>query len=113
MRRLQLTIALLSLLFVGSVEAQTQTVHYTWTPPTTGSAVHHYLVQHSINGGEWAQLASVTAAAYDLVATNLESHQIRVCAVDAIDRPGPWSEPSDPYTPDAGAPGGCGKPAKS
>jgi hypothetical protein len=113
MRRISILVALVVLLFIGSLEAQTQTVHYTWTPPTTGSAVHHYLVQHSLNGGAWVQVASVTAPAYDLAESNLDSHSIRVCGVDKVDRQGPWSTPSDLDTPDAGPPGGCGKPGKS
>ena len=106
-----LIVVALATLIAPAVFAQTtQTVHYTWTAPTTGSAVHHYIVQHSIAGGAWVQVASVTTLTYDLAATYLESHQIRVAGVDALSRQGLWSLPSDAYTPDAGAPGQPGKP---
>jgi hypothetical protein len=92
--------------------AQTTTmqVSYTWTAPTTGSPVDHYVVQHSINGGAWVQVATVTTTAYVLTATIGEPHQIRVAGVDAQGRQGVWSTASDAYTPDAGAPGQPGKP---
>ena len=38
------------------------------------------------------------------------TYVIRVAAIDAQGRQGVWSADSDPYTPDLGAPGGCGKP---
>jgi len=91
-------------------QTSTQQVTYTWTAPTTGSPVHHYLVQHSVNGGAWVQIASVTTNTYVLAATIGEAHQIRVAGVDASDRQGVWSLPSDAYTPDPGAPGQPGKP---
>ncbi len=50
---------------VAFAQTTTQQVTYTWTAPTTGSAVDHYLVQHSINGGAWVQIASVTTLSYD------------------------------------------------
>lgn len=112
MRKLLLALSLVMMLSVGSVDAQVQTVHYSWTAPTTGSAVHHYIVQHRIGDGAWIQVASVTTLTYDLAATNLDAHQIRVAGVDALDRQGLWSEPSESYTPDAGAPGGCGRPVR-
>jgi hypothetical protein len=105
-----LIVVALATLIAPAALAQTQTVHYTWTAPTTGSAVHHYIVQHAIAGGAWVQVASVTTLTYNLAATYLESHQIRVAGVDALSRQGLWSVASDAYTPDAGAPGQPGKP---
>jgi hypothetical protein len=111
-RKLLLAPSLIIMLSVGSVEAQVQTVHYSWTAPTTGSAVHHYIVQHKIGDGAWISVASVVTLTYNLAATYLESHQIRVAGVDVLSRQGLWSEPSESYTPDAGAPGGCGQPVR-
>ena len=105
-----IVIALATLIAPAALAQTTQTVHYTWTAPTTGSPVHHYLVQHAIAGGAWVQVASVTTLSYDLAATYLESHQIRVAGVDALSRQGIWSLASDAYTPDSGAPGQPGKP---
>jgi hypothetical protein len=72
--------------------------------------VNHYIVQHSIAGGAWTQIASVTTTTYVLAATIGEAHQIRVAGVDAQSRQGVWSTASDAYTPDPGAPGMPGKP---
>ncbi len=90
--------------------AQTMDVAYQWTAPTTGSAVAHYVVQRSIDGGAWAQVATAPTVNYTLAATIGVSHRIRVAGVDAAGRQGPFSLPSDPYTPDPGAPGQPGKP---
>ena len=91
--------------------AQTTTdLTYQWPAPTTGSPVAHYVVEHSVDGGTWTQVDTVTTNQYVLTATYGQSHRIRVAAVDSQSRQGPWSEASDPYTPDAGAPGQPGKP---
>ncbi len=90
--------------------AQEIPVSYTWTAPTTGTPVEFYVVQHSVNGGQWTQVDTSTENTYTLSATAGESHQIRVAGVDADDRQGPFSVASDPFTPDAGAPGQPGKP---
>lgn len=97
--------------FAAAAQAQTETtVNYTWTAPTTGSAVDHYVVEHSIDGGNWTQVATVSTNTYSLTATYGNAHQIRVAAVDASSRQGPFSQASNAYTPDAGAPGQPGKP---
>lgn len=95
----------------GSSIAQTEMpVAYTWTVPTTGTAVEFYVVEHSVDGGNWTQIATSTENTYTLNATVGQSHRIRVAGVDASNRQGPYSLPSDPYLPDAGAPGQPGKP---
>jgi hypothetical protein len=95
----------------ASALAQTDIpVNYNWTAPSTGSPVDHYIVEHSVNGGTWTLVATATENSYTLTATTGQSHQIRVAAVDADDRQGPYSLSSDPYMPDAGAPGQPGKP---
>lgn len=95
----------------GAAQAQTEVqVQYQWTAPTTGSPVDHYVVEHSVNGGAWTQIATTSATTYTLSATVGNSHQIRVAGVDAADRQGTYSASSDPYTPDLGAPGQPGKP---
>jgi hypothetical protein len=95
----------------GSSFAQTEMpVTYTWTAPTTGTPVEFYVVQHSVDGGNWTQIDNSTDNTYTLSATVGQSHQIRVAGVDADNRMGPMSVASDPYLPDAGAPGQPGKP---
>ncbi len=105
---------LTTILLAAPASAQTTTVNvsYSWTAPTTGSAVDHYVVEQSIDGGNWAQIATASTNSYTLAATVSHAHQIRVAAVDASDRQGPYSVASDSYTPDAGAPGQPGKPIR-
>ena len=99
-------------LLAAPASAQTVNVSYSWTAPTTGSAVASYVIQQSIDGGAWAQVATSSTTSYTLAATTGHSHRIRVAGVDAQARQGIWSDPSDPYTADAGAPGQPGKPIR-
>jgi hypothetical protein len=104
-------VLLAAILPAASAMAQTEiAVSYTWTAPTTGTAVEYYVVEHSVNGGQWTQVDTTTENSYTLNATLGQSHQIRVAGVDAENRQGPFSNASDPYMPDAGAPGQPGKP---
>jgi hypothetical protein len=111
---LKITIfAVLLAVFLPAASSFAQTevqVNYTWTAPSTGSPVNHYIVQHSVNGGSWTQIGTSNDNTYTLTATVGQSHQIRVRGVDDQNREGLWSEASDPYLPDAGAPGQPGKP---
>lgn len=103
--------ALAVILMAGGAALAQEQVTYTWTAPTTGSPVDHYVVQHSVDGGAWVTVATdVTETTYVLSAEYDHQHQIRVAGVDAQGRQGPFSEPSDPYTPTLGAPGQPGKP---
>ena len=107
-----LTVGLLCLtLGEGAALAQTEvSVNYTWTAPTTGSPVDHYVIQHSLNSGAWTQIATSSGNTYTLIASIGDSHQIRVAGVDDQARQGPFSMASDPYTPELGPPGQPGKP---
>lgn len=104
-------LTVLSLLaFAATAQAQEE-VTYTWSAPTTGSAVDHYVVQHQEDGGDWVIVSSnVTTNEYVLTADYDVEHSIRVAGVDALDRQGPWSVAADPYTPTLGAPGQPGQP---
>ncbi len=94
-----------------SAMAQTEMdVAYSWTVPTAGTAVVHYVVEHSVDGGAWTQIATTSTNSYTLSAAVGLSHQIRVAGVDAASRQGPFSVPSDAYLPDPGAPSAPGKP---
>ncbi len=107
-------VALGVVLAAAAATAQTtENVNYSWTAPTTGSPVVTYVVQHSVDGGPFTTIASVSSNAYTLAASVGHAHRIRVAGVDAQSRQGVWSEASDPYTPpipDPGAPGQPGKP---
>ncbi len=95
------------------VSGQTTTMNFTysWTAPTTGSPVHHYEVQRSSdNGTSWTSVTTTTTASVVLALNVGTTYLVRVRALDAQGRAGPWSASSDPNTPDAGPPGACGKP---
>ncbi len=101
----------LSILALAATAAAQEEVTYTWSAPTTGSPVDHYVVQHSEDGGNWVTVDNnahsneyVLTAAYDT------EHSIRVAGVDGQGRQGPWSVASEPYTPTLGAPGQPGQP---
>lgn len=106
--------ALTALAIPGLAPAQTidtMSVSYQWSAPTTGSTVDHYVVEHEINGSNsWTTEGQTDTNSYTLELTVGQSHRIRVAAVDAEGRQGPWSVPSDSHSPDPGAPGQPGKP---
>jgi hypothetical protein len=108
-------VAALALLAPLTIIAQTTTMtqSYTWAAPTTGAPVHHYEVQKSTdNGTTWIDVGTVTTGSATLTLPVLVSVIIRVRAVDATSRVGVWSPVSDPYLPDPGPPGACGKPSR-
>lgn len=100
----------LSLLAALPAAAQTVNVTASWTAPTEGSPVHHYVLQLSTDGGPFVTVGSVTGLSYALELNVGSTYVARVAGVDAQDRQGPWSEESDPYSPDIGPPGQPGKP---
>jgi len=112
-RTLLITTLGLAFMVLGQGAAQAQTtmdINYSWSAPTTGSPVDHYIVEHSVDGGAWSEIGSASSNSYTLTATVGNSHRIRVAGVDAQGRQGTFSIASDPYTPDAGPPGQPGKP---
>lgn len=105
-----------AMLIALTVSAQTTAVQttFTWTAPTTGSACHHYDVQQSVSGGTWTDRVEKPATTSLAITASVGIPiQIRVRGVDVLGRAGVWSDPSDGWTPDAGAPGACGKPSRS
>jgi hypothetical protein len=112
-KRLVLTAACAAILLLatGGAALAQEAVDYTWTAPTTGSPVDHYVVQHSQDGGTWVTIdENVPSNSYTLTAAYDVEHSIRVAGVDAEGRQGPWSVASEPYTPSLGAPGQPGQP---
>jgi len=108
-------LALLALTIASPALAQTtsMTFTYLWTPPTTGSPVHHYEVDISANSGStWQTVASPTTPTAMIALAVGGTYIVRVRGVDAASRPGPYSVNSDPNTPDPGAPSAPGKPAR-
>ncbi len=104
-------LALLGAVAAAPAAAQT-TVEVTasWNAPTEGSPVEHYVFQLSTDGGPFVTVGSVTTTSYTLDLDVDHTYVARVAGVDAEDRQGPWSEASDPYSPDVGPPGAPGKP---
>lgn len=102
---------LLLALVVPAVAVAQDYVDWTWTAPTEGAPVVYYVIEVSVNGGAFAPAGTVAENAWtmmDLVHGN--TYIVRVAGVDALDRMGPFSAESDPYTHDAGAPGPPGRP---
>lgn len=107
-----LAAALLIPLVVGG-QTTTINVTYTTTAPLTGSPVHHYVWQTSANGTAWTTLAQTTTGLSITIAAPVGVNLLVQCAgVDASARQGAWSEVSDPFAPDAGAPAAPGKPIR-
>jgi hypothetical protein len=105
------TLTAFAILAVGTAAQAQESVSYTWTAPTTGAPVDHYVVQHSEDGGAWVTVDDdVPTNTYELTAAFDVEHRIRVAGVDAQGRWGPWSVASEPYTPTLGAPGQPGQP---
>lgn len=105
--------AILALLIFTTGQALAQTEmegRYTWTVPEGGSPVVQYVVQHRVDGGDWVTVGTSPTNTYTLMLTVGQSHEMRVAGVDAENRTGPFSVPSDPYVPDPGAPAQPGKP---
>jgi len=107
---------LIALLMLASVTVSAQTTvmptTYSWTPPTTGSPVHHYIVSLKAGDAAWVTVGTPTIPTYVVPCVPAVVNIVRVQAVDAAARISVWSEPSLEYTPDAGAPGACGKPIR-
>ena len=116
MKNRTLTLVLLALLSLSllaaapAVAQTTVTLEYTWDAPQTGSPVDHYVIEHSVNGGPFVQVGTSSTNTFILEATVGDSHRVRVAGVDDQNRQGPFSLPSDPYTPDVGPPGQPGQP---
>jgi hypothetical protein len=107
---------LIAVLMLASVTVSAQTTvmptTYSWTAPTTGSPVHHYIVSLKAGEAAWVTVGTPTAPTYMVPCVPGVVNIVRVQGVDSAGRIGLWSDPSLDYTPDAGAPGACGKPAR-
>lgn len=106
-------LSLMTVVLLTGSQALAQTemeASYTWTVPEGGSTVVQYVVQHRVDGGTWTNIGTAPTNTFTLMLAVGQSHEIRVAGVDAQDRQGPFSVPSDPYVPDPGAPQQPGKP---
>lgn len=106
-------LCLFLLTLAGAAGAQTE-VEATagWSPPTYGTPVVHYVVQHSVNEGAWATVGTTTETQYTLTISFSDDHRVRVAGVDAEGRQGPFSLPSNTYNPSDGAVTGPAQPGQ-
>lgn len=74
-------------------------VSASWSPPTEGSPVEHYILQISRDGGPFETVATTPDTTYQVELEHESTYIARVAGVDAQQRQGPWSEPSEPYSP--------------
>ncbi len=110
--KLSLLVAAILFLSVTVFAATEPIVNYSWTPPKYGTPVDYYVVQWEVAGLPWVDI-NTTQDTFGVFEYMLEygiEYRIRVKGVDAEERSGPWSPPSNMYTPDAGPPGIPSKP---
>jgi hypothetical protein len=80
-------------------------VVFTWTAPTTGTPVDHYVAQILVNDIDTLFIDSVPTESLTLPVVYGNKYQVRVAGVDASDVQGPMSLWSLPYTPELDPPG--------
>lgn len=91
-----------------AMDQQTAEVRASWTAPITGSPVVTYVLQLSRDGEPFETYATTDTTTVIMSLDVLHEYIARVAGVDALDRQGPWSEPSSPYLVDPGPPGSPG-----
>ena len=80
-------------------------VEFTWTAPTTGTPVHHYVVEVLTNERDTQVFDSVPSESIMLPVIYGNKYRLRVAAVDASGIQGLLSMWSLPYTPELAPPG--------
>lgn len=112
MKRLMIVLSVMLSLCAASAFAAAPPVTYTWTAPTTGTPPVRYTVELRTDSGPWVEVSTSTVNPTYTFSTfdYLKVYEVRVAAVDALNRKGIYSQSSDPYMPDLGVPGAPGKP---
>lgn len=72
-------------------------VRWTWTPPTSGTPVDHYVVEIERTSHSASAVVSRNSFLMNVPMDDLV--RVRVAGVDAADRQGPFSQWSEYYTP--------------
>ena len=80
-------------------------VEFTWTAPSTGTPVHHYVVEVLTNERDTRTFDPVPSESLLLPVIYGNKYRLRVAAVDAAGVQGPQSIWSQPYTPELAPPG--------
>lgn len=108
-----LAVALVSVVGIGTALVQENEnadeqiapdVEYTWTAPTTGTPVDHYVAEVLVNEIDSYLIDPVHGESIMLPVQYGNKYQIRVAGVDAANIQGPMSIWSLPYTPELGPP---------
>ncbi len=73
---------------------------YTWTAPTYGTPVHHYVVQILVNDVDTLTIDPVFSEQYTVDVIYGNKYLVRVAAVDAAGIQGGYSSWAVPYTPE-------------
>ena len=103
-------LALVAMMLGSPVSATPVQVTASWSAPTTGSPVHHYRLELKTDNGAYVVAGMPITTSVVLTLESGHTYVVRVAGIDALDRQGVWSADSDPYIPDLGVPGACGKP---
>lgn len=73
-------------------------VTWAWSAPTDGAPVHHYEVELAIDEEPFALHSVTYQTRFTLSDVDyMQLYRIRVCAVSAEGRKGPYSEVSEPF----------------
>jgi len=79
-------------------------VKFTWTAPTTGSPVAHYLAEVEVNERDVLVFGPLNLAEVTVPVAYGNKYRVRVAAVDAQGIQGPMSVWSEPYSPELDPP---------
>ncbi len=110
-----LAVALVSMVGIGTAlvqedkndgEQYVRDVEFTWVRPTTGTSVHHYVVQVERNGVITDAVHSTQTESIILPLNDGNNYRIRVAGVDANGAQGPMSDWSETYGRDFDSPVG-------
>jgi hypothetical protein len=78
---------------------------YSWTAPTDGGSVHHYVAEVYVNRSKTLVFDNLTTTTLQFPAEYGDDYMVRVAAVNAENRQGPWSNWSEPYMVEVDSPG--------
>ena len=77
---------------------------FTWSAPTTGTPVDHYVAQVLVNERDTMELGPLPLTEVSIFAEYGNKYRIRVAAVDADGIQGPMSLWSEPHSPELAPP---------
>jgi hypothetical protein len=111
--RLVLSVCFLLILAVPASAQTVANATASWGTPAYGTPVDHYVLQLSTNDGPWITTTTSSNNSVVIELSSADEHRIRVAGVDTQGRQGPYSIPSNSYSPsgdNSGPPGQPGQP---